>query len=788
MKRLALHSILISMAVSHSIADINEWTAQDQGDDWELIGSNGIRILSSGIFKFESVNLGSGALESIGDIVIDNSVTGTVTLYIERSTDNNSPGAVNIDSINLTNTNMTPVIGNLQELRITGNLGVSGPIVMANFNGLGAVIAVQNDVLDSITINNDFDGDMTADAMGDITIIRDINSIGDTLIANSVGNITIGRHQNGTIDVVSCGDITIGQNFEGSITADSLGDVVSNLETGTAANGDLTVNGNFSNSIHFKRPINGTWTITDDLSGTILIGKLEPSFQSRNLTGSIVVGGNLTSSGWIQVTGDLAASGINPARIAITGDVDSTTNPPIRVWGSITGSGAALPNISVGGQLGGTIAVDGSLADTNGVGDEFEIEVGSLASLGAIAINADGNSSEANEWTVGATIRVDAESYNGTDGNNTTDRVWNVSRCRGDFNGDRSVNSSDNPMAAPGDSGCATPPATAELFCVALNSHEQYRSLYPGLEMSRGWHGDCNFSGGFLSDDETAFDNLLAGACCALQLCPGDVNLSFSVDLTDLAVLLSNFGSMSSPGRPQGNFDNDGDVDLADLSILLSNFGGECCSPGGEPLTGGVSISISGFNTSGYTGGGFAGEIKHFVFDAIVTISTGADDWAGSGVSVTAANGATFRLVPSPGNPPVPGSSVPDKYATFFSVPYAVNMSNRFTSPFPSGGIAGEYNPTQTQYIYDTDEIDAAWYDINSSSNDGPAAVFRLVINVDSVTGANTGGGFGSVYWVASGGSPGSGDIKVADMTFDVDHVYGDSGASSVTGSFYVTD
>jgi hypothetical protein len=77
---------------------------------------------------------------------------------------------------------------------------------------------------------------------------------------------------------------------------------------------------------------------------------------------------------------------------------------------------------------------------------------------------------------------------------------------------------------------------------------------------------------------------------------------------------------------------------------------------------------------------------------------------------------------------------------------------------------------------------------MNTSSNDGPAAVFRLVINVQDVSGADTSGGFGSVYWVASGGSPGSGDIKVADMTFDVEHVYGDSGASSVTGSFYVTD
>jgi hypothetical protein len=42
------------------------------------------------------------------------------------------------------------------------------------------------------------------------------------------------------------------------------------------------------------------------------------------------------------------------------------------------------------------------------------------------------------------------------------------------------------------------------------------------------------------------------------------------------------------------------------------------------------------------------------------------------------------------------------------------------------------------------------------------------------------------VYWTT--GSPGSGDIKVADMTFDVDHRCLDASSTTVTGSFYVTD
>ena len=62
----------------------------------------------------------------------------------------------------------------------------------------------------------------------------------------------------------------------------------------------------------------------------------------------------------------------------------------------------------------------------------------------------------------------------------------------------------------------------------------------------------------------------------------------------------------------------------------------------------------------------------------------------------------------------------------------------------------------------------------------------RYRLTIVSVSGANTSGGFGSVYFTT--GSPRSGDIKVADMTFDVEHKYADSGSSTLTGSSYVTD
>ncbi|MFN0138364.1 MAG: LamG-like jellyroll fold domain-containing protein [Phycisphaerae bacterium] len=56
--------------------------------------------------------------------------------------------------------------------------------------------------------------------------------------------------------------------------------------------------------------------------------------------------------------------------------------------------------------------------------------------------------------------------------------------------------------------------------------------------------------------------------------CPGDVDGDRQVSLTDLATLLSNYGSTGS-GIP-GDVDSDADVDLADLALLLINFGQPC--------------------------------------------------------------------------------------------------------------------------------------------------------------------------------------------------------------------
>ncbi|MBN2293616.1 MAG: PEP-CTERM sorting domain-containing protein [Pirellulales bacterium] len=59
---------------------------------------------------------------------------------------------------------------------------------------------------------------------------------------------------------------------------------------------------------------------------------------------------------------------------------------------------------------------------------------------------------------------------------------------------------------------------------------------------------------------------------------PGDANLDWAVDVTDLGALAANYGMTGgTPGDPanwyKGDFDMDGDVDVSDLGTLAANYG-----------------------------------------------------------------------------------------------------------------------------------------------------------------------------------------------------------------------
>ncbi len=232
----------------------------------------------------------------------------------------------------------------------------------------------------------------------------------------------------------------------------------------------------------------------------------------------------------------------------------------------------------------------------------------------------------------------------------------------------------------------------------------------------------------------------------------------------------------------------DGCVNLYDLAEFLSQYGGVCDCYGGLGEGGSgedgagpegdgegegldtVSVYIEAYDTGGYTGGGFNGEVDHFVFDMKLEVPDPNDDWVTSGAVLTAENDATFRLSLGP--------TWPDEYATFVSAPWTTLPA------LPNANVVGAYLPPDPTYVFTTSGINLGWFDSANSLN-GPATVMRLVIDVSDVPGADVSEGFGSVYF-STGGPLNPSDVLVAQLQSETGTAAFGSNLFPLSGSYYV--
>ena len=252
MLRILISTIATVLFVSSASAGLKLWSGTP-GD--VTITGNDAEIFAAGTFKFESEVTPGGALDVIGNITVNSSVTGTVTVYIERDTDNDSPGATNVGSINLTNA----TTGDLAELRITGNLGSGGPSTVTAVTG---AVVIGDGTTDNLV--NDFDAS-PGGVSGNITIAGSIATGKQLKVGTMAGNISVGRWLLGDI---------VATSLDGNLTI-----------SGDSASGDVTIGGNYADTITCTAAgIGGDWSIGGKLTGTVTV-------RSIGGNGRLTVGG-----------------------------------------------------------------------------------------------------------------------------------------------------------------------------------------------------------------------------------------------------------------------------------------------------------------------------------------------------------------------------------------------------------------------------------------------------------------------------------------------------------------
>jgi len=106
------------------------------------------------------------------------------------------------------------------------------------------------------------------------------------------------------------------------------------------------------------------------------------------------------------------------------------------------------------------------------------------------------------------------------------------------------------------------------------DDQEMYVSSHFGAGLNRYRYNSATDEWDFVANIVTP--QLGGIAVTRLAVCRGDLNNDRRVTLTDLAILLTNFGTPTGMTFANGDLDDDGAVTLTDLAILLTNFGTSC--------------------------------------------------------------------------------------------------------------------------------------------------------------------------------------------------------------------
>ncbi|MGD8453079.1 MAG: hypothetical protein PVJ57_14770 [Phycisphaerae bacterium] len=488
-----------------------------------------VDIHSAGTFKLESRNgTEPGVINSVS---VDNGVIGPVCVYIARNAaEGGGPGASDVKQINLSGATSS----RLMQLDITGDLAELGDVVV---DAIAGSVEVGGAVLNDVRIGV-LDGDFRCDAMGDFTAIGasigppwlhvgnilvrgpydgSIYVFGSITSSPGVDGIRIWGDMSGSVEVTGdLNSILVGEWYGGDVLGDiAVGGDVGSVEVrgDIAASGTLDVGGSVMDLVLISGDLAGAVYVDYDLSGNPMLGGLEVvgSVTSsgrisvdedvlstivimEEQAGEIVVGGALEGrlfTEYGEMPGTLTVGECQGSvSISTEGGEDFTGN--ITVAQDVSGvlhTAGMYGEILIGGDMHGTLYVDGDLADPAGdLSGGHVIINGSLwddtvCIFGTvvleeggpfIAVDYDGWH-DSDEWAYGACIRVGEGLYYE---NTPALHLWEISACKGDMNNDGVT---DNFDISP--------------FISALGDHtpqSDYDYAYPGLLGSVVYHGDMD--------------------------------------------------------------------------------------------------------------------------------------------------------------------------------------------------------------------------------------------------------------------------------------------------------
>lgn len=224
-------------------------------------------------------------------------------------------------------------------------------------------------------------------------------------------------------------------------------------------------------------------------------GSVQAIVTAANLrmTWSEIPGG-ITSSGNLQV--EEVYSNANGYGVNIGGNVagqfriyeDIENGSAVSIAGNLSGE------LRVNRYLAGEIRINGSLFDGS-YANEIRIE-NDILSTGAIAVDYNGWQS-GDDWQSGAHVLVGGDGGTVYTGNTPSERIWEITPCKGDMNNDGSVNGFD-----------------VDPFVLALAGAAGYAAAYPGLAGSMVFHGDLNCDGNLNGFDVDPFTDRVIESCC----------------------------------------------------------------------------------------------------------------------------------------------------------------------------------------------------------------------------------------------------------------------------------